>query len=131
MVAQSIQVALRMFYFSPTFTTIQTLKANIAHYQDRLGRSVVGEFNCVQVEQGKGVCSNGLSHNWLKAFRPKVVICPHQEDYCDTCSKFKNETHYKQTMLNCLQQSAAASSEDLYNLKDELKHLKADHEEHQ
>lgn len=85
----------------------------------------------MQVEQGKGARSNGLSHNWMKAFRPKVVICPHQEDYCDTCSKFKNETHYKQTTLNHLQQSAAASSEYLDNLKDELKQLKADHEEHQ
>jgi len=85
----------------------------------------------VQVEQGKGGCLNGLSHNWMKAFRPKVVICPHQVDCCDTCSKFKNETHYKQTTLNRLQQSAAASSEYLDNLKDELKPLKADHEEHQ
>ena len=24
-------------------------------------------------------------------YRPKVAMCPHQEDYCDTCSKVKNQ----------------------------------------
>ena len=50
------------FYFSPKFTTIQTPKPSAAHYEDRVARSVVGEFNRVQREQGKSECSNGSSH---------------------------------------------------------------------
>ena len=68
------------FYFSPKFTTIQTPKQTVAHYEECVARSLVGEFNRVQREFGKGECSNGSSHNWLKTFRPKVSICPHQED---------------------------------------------------
>lgn len=118
------------FYFSPKFTTIQTPKPSVAHYKERVARSVVGEFNRVQREQGNGECCNGSSHNWLKEFRPKVAICPHQEDYCDICSKFKNLIHSKQTTINRVQQSAQAESEDIEKLTDELKQLKADHEGH-
>ena len=96
-------------YFIPKFTTIQTPKPNVSHYCERLGRSVVGEFNRVQREQGKQEISNGSSHNWLKSYRPKVAICPHQEDYCDTCSKCKIAIHTKQTTINRLRQSANAS----------------------
>ena len=35
-------------YFSPKFTTIQTPKPGVALYEERLARSVVGEFNRVQ-----------------------------------------------------------------------------------
>ena len=78
-----------------------------------MARSVVGELNWVQREKGKGECSNGLSHNWLKTFRPKVAICSHLEDYCDTCSKFQNVIDSKQTTINQVQQSAQGSSEDI------------------
>ena len=118
------------FYFSPKFTTIQTTKQTVAHYEERVARSLVGEFNRVQREFGKGECSNGSSHNWLKTFCPKVSICPPQEDYCDTCSKFKNQIHSKQTTINRVQQSPQAAPEEIEKLKDELKQLKADHEDH-
>ena len=61
----------------------------MTHYEERLTRSVVREFNRAQREQGKQEYSNGSSHNWLKSYRPKEAVCPHQEDYCDTC--FKNK----------------------------------------
>ena len=89
-------------YFLPKFTTIQAPKPSVSQYEERLARSVVGEFNRVQRERGRGECSNGSSHNWLKAERPKVAICPHQEDYCDTCSKYKVEIHAEQTTTNRL-----------------------------
>ncbi len=75
-----------IFYFSPQFTTIQMPKKGVPHYKDRLRRSVVGEFNRTQRESGLPEMSNGSSHNWLRTHRPKLSICPHQEDYCDTCS---------------------------------------------
>ena len=61
-------------YFLPKFTTIQTPKRGVAHYKEQLKRSVIGEFICIQQESGKGVCSNGLSHNCLKAHRPRRLL---------------------------------------------------------
>ena len=83
-------------YFIPKFCTIQTPNPTVSHY---IEERVVGEFNRVQREQGKQECSNGNSHNWLKTYRPKVSICPHQEDYCDTCAKSKSLIHSKQTTI--------------------------------
>lgn len=73
------------FYFIPKFSTLQTPKAGCPHYQERSSRSLVGEFNRAQCEAGKYECSNGSCHNWLKKYKPKHAICPHREDYCDTC----------------------------------------------
>lgn len=117
-------------YFLPKFTTIQAPKSSISHYEERLARSVVGEFNRVQRERDRGECSNGSSHNWLKAERPKVAICPHQEDYCDTCSKIKVAIHAKQTTINRLLQSANASPDHVKKLEDEMKLLKQRQECH-
>ena len=48
-------------YFLPKFSTIQAPKLSVAHYEERLARSVVGEFDRVQRERGRGECSNGSS----------------------------------------------------------------------
>ena len=117
-------------YFLPKFTTIQEPKAGISHYEERLSRSVVGEFNRIQQESGKSGCSNGSSHNWLKAHRPKVAICPHQEDYCDTCSRKKLSISGKQTTLNRLLQSGNADPEVVKTIEDEIASLKQDLECH-
>ncbi len=117
-------------YFLPKFATIQTPKPTVAHYEERLARSVVGEFNRVQQETGGGVCSNGSSHNWLKAHRPKVGICPHQEDYCDTCSRKKTEIHAKQTTINRLLQSSNADPDEVKKLEEEMKDTKQVLENH-
>lgn len=76
------------------------------------------------------MCSNGSSHNWLKAHRPKVGICPHQEDYCDTCSRRKTEIHAKQTTINRLLQSTNANPDDVKKLEDEVAALKQTLENH-
>jgi len=117
-------------YFLPKFSTIQMPKATVSHYEERLSRSVVGEFNRVQRELGKTECSNGSSHNWLKQYRPKLATCPHQEDYCDTCSKNKTNVHAIQTTINRLQQSGSASPEEVKRLEEELKQLNQFHETH-
>lgn len=76
------------------------------------------------------MCSNGSSHNWLKAHRPKVGICSHQEDYCDTCSRRKAEIHAKQTAINCLLQSTNADPDEVKRLEDEVTALKQTLENH-
>ncbi len=117
-------------YFLPKFTTIQGPKLGVSHYAERLARSVVGEFNRAQQESGGSACSNGSSHNWLKANRPKVAICPHQEDYCDTCSRRKAEIHAKQTTINRLLQSSMADPDDVKTLEDEMAATKQTLETH-
>lgn len=83
-----------------------------------------------QTDAGNGVCSNGLSHNWLKMHWPKVGISPHQEDYCDSCSKFKEEIRAKQTTINCLRQSASADLDEIKKIKDGISALNQDLEQH-
>lgn len=112
------------FYFLPKFSTIQTPKLGSPHYSDRLSRSIVGEFNRAQRERGRGECSNGSCHNWLKRYRKKHGICPHRQDYCDTCAQKNVDIKGKQTALNRLQQAAASSAEDLQQLDEEIKALR-------
>ena len=118
------------FYFSPKFTTIQMPKKEVSHFQERLSRSVVGEFNRTQLENGLGECSNGSSHNWLKSYRPKVAICPHGEDYSDTCSKLQIKIHASQTTINRLRQASNSEPDEIKKLEDELTHLKEVQETH-
>ena len=114
----------------PKFTTIQTPKSTVSHYEERVKRSVVGEFNRVQRELGKEEISNGSSHNWLKTYQPKVAICPHQEEYCDSCTKSETEIHAKQTTINRLLQSGQALPQNAKKLEDELKCIKQQNENH-
>lgn len=117
-------------YFLPKFTTLQMPAKNCPHYEERLARSLIGEFNRAQRETGRGECSNGSCHNWLKLHRPKHSISPHKDDYCDTCSEKNTEIRGKQTTLNRLQQAAASLPRDLERLEEEIKALKQSLENH-
>ena len=55
-------------YFVSKFSTVQAPKPGCSQYQQRLKRSIVGEFNHTQREAGRGTCSNGSSYNWLKKY---------------------------------------------------------------
>ena len=82
-----------------SFATIQVSKKDVAHSEERKQRSVVEELTVYKRKKGKGGCSNGSAHNWLKQFRPKVAICPHKLDYCDTCAKQSEDLRSKQTIV--------------------------------
>ncbi len=69
------------------FKTWWRLLVHLHTYQS----DIHGEFNRAQTEAGRGTCSNGSSHNWLKAQWLKVAVCPHQEDYCDTHARTKRK----------------------------------------
>jgi len=66
---------------------------------------LIGEFNWAQCEYGRGECSNGSCHNWLKKRWPKHGLYPHKVDCCDTCAKQNAEVRAKQKTLNRLQQA--------------------------
>lgn len=88
------------------------------------------EFNRAQRERGKDGCSNGSACNWLKIHRPKVAICPHKQDYCDTCSKTQVSLKAKQTTLNCSQQSGSASTADIKAIEKDIELLQAEDKLH-
>ena len=112
-------------YFLPKFTTVQAPKPGTSYYQERLRRSVVGEFIRSQTESRRGTCSN-----WLKKHRPKLSICPHQEDYCDTCSKRKEGSRAKRTTINRLLASASADASLISRLEDEKRAINQAFERH-
>ena len=117
-------------YFLPKFKSLQTPTKDSPQYQERLSWSVVVEFNRAQREAGRGECSNGSCHNWLKQHRPKHSICPHKEDYCDTSAQKNTEIRAKQTTLNRLQQAAASLPQDLEHLDDKIEALQRSLENH-
>lgn len=60
----------------------------------------------------------------VKAHRPKVAICPHQEDYCDTYARRKVDITGKQISINHLLQSGSADPNEIKALEDEIAALK-------
>ena len=72
-------------YFLSSFTTFNRTKKSVNNYEERYKRSVVGVFTRAQEERGRSGCSDKTVTAWLRKHRPKVGICPHKLDYCDTC----------------------------------------------
>ena len=118
------------FYFASKFTSIESPKKNVANYDVRLQRSVVGECNRAQRVLGKEGCSNGSVHNWLHKHRPKVAICPPKQDYCDTCAKYNTDIHAQRTTLNQIRQSGTASVMEQQRIETEIKALEELLEDH-
>ena len=98
-------------------------KKDVSNYQERVRRSVVGEFNRVQTENGKGTCSNGSASNWLHQDRPKVAICPHKLTIATRVLNIMKKIRAQQTTLNRILQSGSASEENVESLKEESESL--------
>ena len=108
-------------YFLPIFKTIQTPKKGVHHYSQRLEESVVGVFNRVQVECGRGTCSNGSAAAWLKAERPKLAIYPHKSDYCDTCAYLRQSISGLQTSLKRKRHTGSVGENEQRQLESDIK----------
>ena len=59
-----------------------------------------------------------------------MAICPHKQDYCDTCAQSNTDIHTQQTTLNRIRQSGSASVEDQLSIEAEIKCLEDSLEEH-
>ena len=112
-------------YFLSKFTTIQAPKHGLWGTTKKVSCWIQSCSTRVQ----KGVCSNGSSHNWLKAHQLKVAICAHQEDYCDTCSHLKTEIQAKQTNT-CLLQSSTVVSEEVKKVQHEKTNIQQTLQKH-
>jgi len=117
-------------YFLPKFRTIQTPKAGVSNYEQRVQQSLVGEFNRAQVEQQKSTISNYSASVWLKKERPKYSVYPHKLDYCDTCAKKKELLRSKQTTLNRICQTGSADENQQKQIENEMSQISAELEVH-
>lgn len=108
-------------YFLPIFKTIQMPKKGVHHYNQRIEESVVGVFNRVQGERGRGTCSNGSVSAWLKAERPKLSIYPHKADYCDTCARLKETISGIQTSLKRKRHTGSVEEEEQRKLESDIR----------
>ena len=66
----------------------------------------------------------------MKKHHPKLGICPHQEDYCDTCAKSKEAIRGRQTTINRLKAAATTEPCDIKRIEDEMTALKQSLERH-
>ena len=74
-------------YFLSSFTMLNRPKKDVSNYEERYKRSVVGVFTRAQEERERSGCSDKTATTWLRQYQPKVGICAHKLDYCDTCAK--------------------------------------------
>ena len=117
-------------YFFPKFKTISEPKRTVACYEEKVNNSLVCEFNRSQREAGQATISSQTALNWLKAEQPKTAIYPHQSDYCDFCSKVKNEIQAFQQRINRVRQGGSISVEDIQQLEKKKEDLERNLQEH-
>ena len=110
-------------YFLPKFTTIRMPSQGVTNYDEKMASSLVGEFNRLQRENERSVCSDGSAWNWLKQDRPKHVLYPHKSDYCDFCARKHEEIRRQQTTLNRIRQSGSAEVETQKRIEENIAEL--------
>lgn len=116
--------------FFLNYNTIQAPKPGVAHYDECYKSFLLGVFNETQSESGKPTISNFTISTWLKKFRPKHAIYPHQLDYCDTCAAIKHEIQSKQTTLNRMRQNTRSSTAELQQLQQDIDRLGSELSKH-
>ena len=101
------------FFFIPKFTIIDPPKLDERDFQVKAQASVVWVFNQTPEEAGKMTCSAFAVRKWLKTFRPKVALHPHESDNCDTCKLIKEETSRQAAILKRLMQVGSAEEQKI------------------
>ena len=107
-------------YFLPKFRRINPPAPNEKNADEKSEVSLTCEFNRAQQSVGKGTVSKFSINNWLKTYRPKVAIHPHQTDYCDTCKRIELEIARARQIQKRLMQSGSASQVQIQQLLDEI-----------
>ena len=97
------------------------LSALLVMHLSTLCPTVVGEFNKSQREAWYWWMLQWLIAQLANIVPSQSSDCPHKADYCDMCSKHKNEMNAKQTTLNRLRQSSNADPAEIKKVEDELR----------
>ena len=92
--------------------------------------SVVAEFNCAQSAIGHQTMGASTFRRLLQKLFPHVGICPHKEDYCDTCCS--NEIQLKRStyILHKIKESGNAKEEEVRQLEEQVVAVNHDKSQH-
>ena len=113
------------YYFSPNFTRIGEPKQSEKNLEFKMSHSLLCEFSRTQREHGRDMCSERSVFRWLKEYRPKHAISPHQTDYCDRCKRMNEEISRQKTTLQRLRHTGDCESERLHEHEALMKQAEA------
>ena len=107
-------------YFSSNFHRIDPPRLSEKDYNKKMKSSVVAEFNRAQSAIGHQTMGASTFRRHLQKLFPSVGICPHKEDYCDTCRS--NEIKLKRStyILRKIKESGNAKEEEVRQLEEEV-----------
>ena len=69
------------YFFDPIYDSFREPDKGNPHYDIKVKRSVVAQFNRSQVEAGLPVISNKSAQDWRAQHRKDTIICPPKTDY--------------------------------------------------
>ena len=104
--------------------------SGVAHYEQRVKESIVGEFNRAEEENGRPTISNYSGSTWLKMERPKHLVYLHKIDYCDMWATLNEQIRAQQTILNRIRQCGSAKGEDQTSIESIIAYLTKELETH-
>ena len=92
--------------------------------------SVVAEFNRAQSAIGDQTMGASTFRRHLQKLFPRMGICPHKEDYCDTCRS--NEIQLKRStyILHKIKESGNAKEEEVRQLEEQVAAVNRDKSQH-
>ena len=119
-----------LFYFSSHFTRIDPPSKSETDYDTKMHKSVVAQFNRAQREMSGNTMGASTFRRLLKKHFPRVSICPHKEDYCDTCKALMVDSSRCMFVIKKMRESGNSSEESLRPHEAELAELKKRQKDH-
>ena len=119
-----------LFYFHSSFTRIDPPSTSEKDYEKKMHTSVVGEFNRAQREMGGNKMGASTFRRHLKEHFPRVGLCPHKQDYCDTCKVLETDLSRCRFIIRKITGSGNSSKETLLPHETELATLTKTRQNH-
>ena len=119
-----------LFYFHSSFTQIDPPSTSEKDYEKKMHTSVVGEFNRAQREMGGNKMGASTFRRHLKEHFPRVGLCPHKQDYCDTCKVLETDLSRCRFIIRKITGSGNSSKETLLPHETELATLTKTQQNH-
>ena len=118
------------FYFHSSFTRIDPPSTLEKDYEKKMHVSVVGEFNQAQREMGGDKMGASTLRRHLKEHFTRVGLCPHKQDYCNTCKVLEKDLSQCRFIIRKITGSGNSSKETLLPHETELATLTKTQQNH-
>ena len=119
-----------LFYFQSHYTRIDPPAKTEKDYNKKMQVSVVAAFNRAQEETGGKTMAASTFRKHLEKNFPRVSICPHKEDFCDTCKALDIDMKRTTFIIRKIKESGNTSEDQLRLREEELKSLRKQHQDH-